>query len=92
VGDVRGLGGMQAIELVRSRETLEPAAEETKQIARYCYEHGLIVISAGTYSNVIRILMPVVISDEQFEEGLGVLESALETVLTGIREREGVVA
>jgi len=92
VGDVRGLGGMQAIELVRSRETLEPADEETKQITRTCYEHGLIVISAGTYSNVIRILMPLVISDDQFEEGLGVLEAALETVLTGNREREGVVA
>ena len=92
VGEVRGLGAMQAMELVRSRETLEPAAEETKQITRYCYEHGLIVISAGSYSNVIRILMPLVISDEQFEEGLNVLESSLEAVLTGSREREGVVA
>ena len=92
VGEVRGLGAMQAMELVRSRETLEPAAEETKQITRCCYEHGLIVISAGSYSNVIRILMPLVISDEQFEEGLNVLESSLEAVLTGSREREGVVA
>jgi len=92
IGDIRGVGAMQAMELVRSHETQEPAAEETKQIARYCYEHGLIVISAGTYSNVIRILMPLVITDEQFEEGLGVLESALEAVVTGTREREGVVA
>ena len=45
VGEVRGLGAMQAIELVRSKETREPAAEETKQIARYCYEHGLIVLT-----------------------------------------------
>ena len=92
IGDIRGVGAMQAMELVRSRETQEPAAEETKQIARYCYEHGLIVLSAGSYSNVIRILMPLVITDEQFEEGLGVLESALEAVVTGTREREGVVA
>jgi 4-aminobutyrate aminotransferase/(S)-3-amino-2-methylpropionate transaminase len=94
VAEVRGLGAMQAIELVRSRETREPAAEETKEIARYCYEHGLIVLSAGSYSNVIRLLMPLVISDEQFEEGLGVLEAAFEAVTAGSpnREREGVVA
>ncbi len=92
IGDIRGLGAMQAMELVRSRQIHEPAAEETKEIARYCYEHGLIVISAGSYSNVIRILMPLVIADEQFEEGLDVLESAFEAVVTGTREREGVVA
>src|SRR5467141_2489542 len=56
VGDVRGLGGMQAIELVQSQETKAPATEETKQITQYCYEHGLITITAGTYSNVIRVL------------------------------------
>jgi 4-aminobutyrate aminotransferase/(S)-3-amino-2-methylpropionate transaminase len=83
---------MQAIELVRSKQTREPAADETKQIARYCYEHGLIVLSTGSYSNVIRLLMPLVITDDQFEEGLGVLESAFESVVTGSREREGVVA
>jgi len=92
IGDIRGVGAMQAMELVCSRETREPAADETKEIARYCYEHGLIVISAGSYSNVIRILMPLVITDEQFEEGLGVLESAFEAVVAGTREREGVVA
>ena len=92
IGDIRGLGAMQAMELVRSRQTHEPAAEETREIARYCYEHGLIVISAGSYSNVIRILMPLVITDEQFEEGLDVLESAFEAVVTGTGEREGVVA
>jgi 4-aminobutyrate aminotransferase/(S)-3-amino-2-methylpropionate transaminase len=92
VGEVRGLGAMQAIELVRSKQTREPAADETKQIARYCYEHGLIVLSTGSYSNVIRLLMPLLITDDQFEEGLGVLESAFESVVTGSREREGVVA
>jgi 4-aminobutyrate aminotransferase/(S)-3-amino-2-methylpropionate transaminase len=92
VGEVRGLGAMQAMELVRSRETREPAAEETKEITRYCLERGVIVISAGSYSNVIRLLMPLVITDEQLEEGLDVLESAMETVITRSREREGVVA
>jgi 4-aminobutyrate aminotransferase / (S)-3-amino-2-methylpropionate transaminase / 5-aminovalerate transaminase len=81
IGEVRGLGGMQAMELVQSRESREPAAKETKEVVRYCYEHGLIVLSAGSYGNVIRLLMPLVMSDEQFEEALGVLEAALQAVL-----------
>ena len=80
IGDVRGLGAMQALELVQSQETREPAAEETKQISQYCYEHGLITITAGSYGNVIRLLMPLVITDAQMDEGLDVLEGALKTV------------
>lgn len=80
VGDVRGLGGMCAIELVRNAETREPADAETKEIARYCYEHGLITITAGTFNNIMRILVPLAISDEQFDEGLDVLEAALASV------------
>jgi 4-aminobutyrate aminotransferase/(S)-3-amino-2-methylpropionate transaminase len=95
VGDVRGLGGMCAIELVRSsaaaasgakndtREPArpgEPADTETKRIARYCYEHGLITITAGTFNNVIRILVPLVVTDEQFDEGLDIIEAALASV------------
>jgi 4-aminobutyrate aminotransferase / (S)-3-amino-2-methylpropionate transaminase / 5-aminovalerate transaminase len=77
---VRGLGGMQAIELVQSQETKAPATEETKQITQYCYEHGLIMITAGTYSNVIRVLVPLVATKGQIDEGLDVLESALANV------------
>ena len=80
VGDVRGLGGMRAIELVKSRETREPAPDETKRVAQYCYEHGLITITAGSYGNVIRILVPLVVTDEQMDEGMDVLESALATI------------
>jgi len=80
IGEVRGLGGMQAIELVKSPETREPAAEETKQITQYCYEHGLITITAGSYSNVIRVLVPLVVTNEQLDEGMDVLESALKQV------------
>ncbi|HMD99619.1 MAG TPA: 4-aminobutyrate--2-oxoglutarate transaminase [Terriglobia bacterium] len=85
IGDVRGLGAMRAIEVVRSATTREPAADETKRIVRWCYEHGLVVLSAGTYGNVVRVLVPLVITDEQFEEGLGVLESGLEAVASGER-------
>jgi 4-aminobutyrate aminotransferase/(S)-3-amino-2-methylpropionate transaminase len=84
VGDVRGLGGMCAMELVRKAETREPADAETKEIAKYCYEHGLILITAGTFNNVIRILVPLVVTDEQLTEGLDVLEAAL----AGVAERK----
>jgi len=80
IGDVRGLGGMQAIELVKSQETRKPAADETKAVTRYCYEHGLVTITAGSYSNVIRILVPFVVTREQMDEALNVLEAALEAV------------
>jgi 4-aminobutyrate aminotransferase / (S)-3-amino-2-methylpropionate transaminase / 5-aminovalerate transaminase len=80
VGEVRGLGGMCAMELVRDAATREAADAETKQVARFCYEHGLITITAGTFNNVIRILVPLVVTDEQFDEGLGVIESALAAV------------
>src|SRR2546429_2968206 len=80
VGDVRGLGGMQAIELVQSQETKTPATDETKKITQHCYEHGLITITAGTYSNVIRVLVPLVATNDQMDEGMDVLESAIATV------------
>ena len=88
IGDVRGLGAMQAIELVQSQEKREPAEEETKQIVQCCYEHGLIILTAWSYSNVIRLLMPLVITDDQMDEGLDVLEGALESVC----EKKGQVA
>ena len=79
VGDVRGLGGMCAIELIEPG-TRKPAKEETDQITRYCYEHGVVALSAGSFGNVIRILMPLVITDVQFDEALDVLEAAIASV------------
>jgi len=80
VGEVRGLGGMCAIELVRDARTKEPADTETKELSKYCYEHGLINITAGTYGNVMRILVPLVVTDAQFGEGMDVLEAGLASV------------
>src|SRR5215813_3925103 len=88
VGDVRGLGGMCAIELVKDPGTREPNPDATKKIAQYCYEHGLITITAGTYGNVMRILVPLVVTDEQFTEGLGVLEAALAHVSAAAPRKE----
>jgi 4-aminobutyrate aminotransferase / (S)-3-amino-2-methylpropionate transaminase / 5-aminovalerate transaminase len=80
VGNVRGLGGMCAIELVSNPETREPAGAQTKALSKYAYEHGLITITAGTYGNVVRILVPLVVTDEQLDEGLDVLEAGLALV------------
>ncbi|MED1611051.1 4-aminobutyrate--2-oxoglutarate transaminase [Bacillus paranthracis] len=77
VGDVRGLGAMTAIELVKDKETKEPATEEVKAIMKETHRKGVITISAGIYSNVLRFLPPLVITDEQLEEGLTILEVAI---------------
>jgi 4-aminobutyrate aminotransferase / (S)-3-amino-2-methylpropionate transaminase / 5-aminovalerate transaminase len=80
IGDVRGLGGMCAMEFVRNAESREPAEAETKEVAHYCYEHGLITITAGTYNNIMRILVPLVVTDEQLDEGFAIIEAALAAV------------
>lgn len=77
IGDVRGLGAMVAMELVTDRKTREPATEATANILHRCHENGLIVLKSGAGSNVIRTLMPLVITDEQIDEGCAVLEKAL---------------
>src|ERR1700723_144283 len=80
IGDVRGLGAMRALELGRSTDQREPAKEEAEQVLRHCRERGLILLSAGTYGNVLRVLVPLVVTTEQFDEGLNVLEASLATV------------
>jgi len=77
VGDVRGLGAMVGMELVADRKTKEPATALTKRLINLCREKGLLMISAGTHSNVIRPLMPLAITDEQLEKGLSIIEEAL---------------
>jgi 4-aminobutyrate aminotransferase/(S)-3-amino-2-methylpropionate transaminase len=80
IGDVRGQGAMVAMELVRDRVTKEPAREETAEIIHRCHEAGLIIIKAGLYDNVIRVLAPLVISDALLNEGLDTLERVLANV------------
>jgi 4-aminobutyrate aminotransferase / (S)-3-amino-2-methylpropionate transaminase / 5-aminovalerate transaminase len=77
IGEIRGLGAMQAFELVRPDGSRSPDAAITQQVTRYCYEHGVILLSAGSYANVIRLLMPLVITDGELDEALDVLEAAL---------------
>jgi 4-aminobutyrate aminotransferase / (S)-3-amino-2-methylpropionate transaminase / 5-aminovalerate transaminase len=82
VGDVRGLGAMLAIELVRDRGTMEPAPELATLIAEQALGRGLMLLKAGVYSNVIRVLVPLVISDGELDEALDVWEEALDAALT----------
>lgn len=77
IGDVRGLGGMIGLELVKSQATKEPNAELTSAVINECAQNGLMIEGAGTYGNVIRFLAPLVITDEQIEAGLKILEDAL---------------
>ena len=79
VGDARGLGAMRALELVKDKTTKEPDKDRTDRVIRTAYANGLLLVGAGTYGNVIRTLMPLVITDEELEEGLDVLDHALAT-------------
>ena len=77
IGDVRGLGAMQAIELVRDRASLEPAATETQQVIAEARAGGVLLLTAGTYGNVVRFLVPLTAPDDLLDEGLVVIEEAL---------------
>jgi 4-aminobutyrate aminotransferase / (S)-3-amino-2-methylpropionate transaminase / 5-aminovalerate transaminase len=81
IGDVRGLGAMLAIELVRDPATKEPAPELASRVAEEAARKGLLLLKAGVHSNCIRVLCPLVIGDSEVDEALGVWEDALEHVL-----------
>ncbi|MFT9848730.1 4-aminobutyrate--2-oxoglutarate transaminase [Aneurinibacillus sp. REN35] len=84
IGDVRGLGAMCAMEFVKDRETKEPNKEIVSKIVDEANKRGLITLSAGLYSNVMRVLMPLVITDEQLEEGLNILEESVEAAVSAL--------
>jgi 4-aminobutyrate aminotransferase/(S)-3-amino-2-methylpropionate transaminase len=75
IGDVRGRGAMVAVELTRPG-TLEPDAAATAAVAKACHADGLVVLTCGTYGNVLRLLPPLVMPEHLLDEGLGVLEKA----------------
>jgi 4-aminobutyrate aminotransferase/(S)-3-amino-2-methylpropionate transaminase len=80
IGDVRGKCPKLAIELVLDRGKKTPAAAETKELIKLCYERGLLVLACGQYGNVIRTLMPLIITDEQLDRGFTILENALQAL------------
>jgi 4-aminobutyrate aminotransferase / (S)-3-amino-2-methylpropionate transaminase / 5-aminovalerate transaminase len=81
IGDVRGLGSMLAIELVADRSTREPAPKLAAAVVQDALARGLMLITCGSYGNCIRVLVPLVVTDAELDEALGVWEEALEAVL-----------
>ena len=81
IGDVRGLGAMLAIELVRDPATKEPAPELAASVIEVALQRGVILLKAGTYGNCIRVLCPLTIADGELDEGLEAWEAALAAVL-----------
>jgi len=84
VGDVRVMGAMAGMELVRDRKTKEPADTETARVLGLARERGLLLLRSGSRHNVIRTLMPLTIPDEQLDEGLDMLGSALAEVASPV--------
>ncbi|RYM34655.1 aspartate aminotransferase family protein [Brumimicrobium glaciale] len=78
IGDVRGVGAMIGIEFVKNNDPKQPDAEICTEIIKGCSENGLIMISAGTHKNIIRILSPLVITPEQLDKGLSIFENQIK--------------
>jgi 4-aminobutyrate aminotransferase/(S)-3-amino-2-methylpropionate transaminase len=83
IGNVRGLGAMVAMELVTDRETKTPAKALAGALQTACLRHGLLLLTAGTFGNVIRILVPLTVEDAVVDEGMDVLEAALQDATAG---------
>lgn len=81
IGDVRGVGAMIAIEFVKNGNPTQPNSEICAQIVRGCADNGLVVLSAGTYKNVLRILSPLVITEKQLDKGLTILETEIKKAI-----------
>jgi 4-aminobutyrate aminotransferase/(S)-3-amino-2-methylpropionate transaminase len=78
IADVRGVGAMQAMEFVDANGA--PCAQAVKKLVQHCLQRGVLVLNAGTYDNIVRLLMPLTISDEEFNQALQVLEEGLSVV------------
>jgi 4-aminobutyrate aminotransferase / (S)-3-amino-2-methylpropionate transaminase / 5-aminovalerate transaminase len=82
VGDVRGLGAMMAIELVHDHDSKDPAPELASAVVEAAMERGVLLLKSGLYSNCIRVLVPLVITDAELDEALEAWEEALQTALS----------
>jgi 4-aminobutyrate aminotransferase / (S)-3-amino-2-methylpropionate transaminase / 5-aminovalerate transaminase len=82
IGDVRGRGAMAAMELVTDRASRDPANGIARRVIEECYREGVIVLKAGTYDNVVRLLPPLVIDQGLVDEGLSLIEKALSAAAT----------
>jgi 4-aminobutyrate aminotransferase/(S)-3-amino-2-methylpropionate transaminase len=85
VGEVRGLGPMVGLELVVDKASKEPNKLATAAVVKRCHERGVLILKAGTYDNVVRLLAPLVISDDDLDEGLSILVETLRWADAGMR-------
>ena len=85
IGDVRGLGPMIAMELVTNKETKTPATDATKALVKYCLDQGLIILACGSHGNILRFLMPLVITDEQLQKGLKIIDDGFAAISAQLR-------
>ncbi len=81
IGDVRGVGAMIAMEFVERGDQAPPASQVVAEVLQRCLENGLLILSAGAYANVIRFLAPLVITDEQLDQGLDILAAAVKQTI-----------
>ena len=81
IGDVRGMGAMMAIEFVKNGDPRQPDGGLCDNIVKGCAKKGLVLLSAGTFKNVIRVLSPIVITNEQLAQGLDILEEEIELAI-----------
>ena len=88
IADVRGVGAMQAMEFVDS--TGAPSAKAVKKLVQHCLHRGVLVLNAGTYDNIVRLLMPLTITDEEFSQALEVIEGGLSAVAVELGELTAV--
>jgi len=79
VGKIHGIGSMRAFELI-DEKTKEPTKDIAKEMVKLCYEKGLAILTCGKFGNIIRMLMPLVITENQLEEGLKIIEENLQIV------------
>ncbi len=80
IGDVRGLGPMLALELVKDRASKAPHADGAKALVKHCWERGVVLMTAGSNGNCVRLLFPLVITDEQLAEAFEVVEDGLKSL------------
>lgn len=80
IGEVRGIGPMLAMELVKDRHSKQPATDAAKALVKFCFDKGLILLACGAYGNTIRLVMPLVITDDELQRGLAILEEGLASL------------
>ncbi len=90
IADVRGVGAMQAMEFVDASGS--PCPRAVKKLVHHCLQHGVLVLNAGTYDNIVRLLMPLTISDEEFNQALQVLEEGLSAAAAELGELSAAAA